>query len=888
MGAASGPIPAVGQGCRYRLIIMLGILFFASGAAALTYQVLWVRELGLLFGSTAEAAALTIAIFFAGIAAGGWFWGRRAGRMPRPLRAFGWLEIGVAAAALAHFLVADLYFSLYPLLYTLVGHAPLAETLLKASVAATLLLPAAFLMGGTLPLMGQHLIRTRDRLGRTGSALYAINTLGGVAGALAAGFILPLALGFRNAYLLAVGIDLAVGIIALLLARRQPAIAIATQSSPLPRRTPFPPLVWLIAVLSGMITLAVEVIWTRLFAQVLQNSAYTYALVLASFLAALALGAGLANLLNRQRLVTPGWILLGLLVTSAAIVGGTPWLFDYVTNGMSYLGQGTDFKGYVFAVAQATGLVILIPGIILGAVLPFLLRLLETSEAAPGEILGRLVAANTAGAIAGALVAGFVLLPVLGTANALLSLGFLYAALAWLLGFSLLRTGDATWGAGAGALPRQVSRSEWSIHLVLACAVVVMGVAYTRSGIELTPSPVRVNSSWGETLVALREGRAAHAAVIERDVGLSIRVNNYYTLGSTHAAIAERNQTLIPLLAHPNPESVFFLGMGTGITAGAALLLPVERVVVCEILGEVVELAREHFGPWINGLFEDPRVLVHAEDGRHCLTRTAERFDAIIADLFTPWKAGTGNLYTLEHYRLAAERLKPGGVYVQWIPLYQVSMQELAVIGATMAEVFPELTAWRGDLYPSQSIIALVGRNALEPLDPDVLVRNGRYLLDRSEGAQDLRSPEYYEALGLRFYAGNPGHSRFFEGARINTDDRPWIEYWAPRTHRAVLAGSARWVIGEERDRFYTALLDALPTDADPFLQKLNERQRLHVEAGLRFALYQGIRDRESHVSARAAWLDFLEVVTTSTRSPDSPAGQAGAGITGFGMSEGH
>lgn len=861
---------------------VLAALFFVSGAAALTYQVLWVRELGLLFGSTAEAAALTIAIFFAGIAGGGWFWGRRAGRMRRPLRAFGWLEIGVAGAALAHFFVADLYFALYPTFYALVGHAPVLETLLKASVAATLLLPAAFLMGGTLPLMGQHLIRTRDRLGRTGSALYAINTLGGVAGALAAGFVLPIALGFRDAYLLAVGMDLAVGLAALALARGQPA-RVPAEPRPVPRSVRLPSLVWPIAFLSGVITLAVEVIWTRLFAQVLQNSAYTYALVLSSFLAALALGAVLANLLNRQRLVLPGGVLFGLLAASAAIVSGTPWLFHHVTDGMSYLGRGQDFQGYVLAVAQATGLVILLPGIVLGAVLPFLLRLLETSEAAPGEILGRLVAANTAGAILGALAAGFVLLPVFGTWNALLGLGALYAGLALLQGMSLLQTRYAGRIAEHRHAHAMAGRLRLPVSLILVGAVAAAGFVYARSGVDLMPSPVRVDSSRGETLVALREGRAAHAAVIERDGGLSIRVNNYYTLGSTHAAIVERNQTLIPLLAHPDPRSVFFLGMGTGITAGAALLLPVERVVVCEILGEVVELARDHFQPWVNGLFDDPRVTIHAEDGRHCLARSPERFDAIVSDLFTPWKAGTGNLYTREHYRLAAERLNPGGMYVQWIPLYEVSIQELAIIGATMASVFPKLTLWRGDLYPSRSIVALVGRNTAEPLDPKVLVRNARRLLGEYEGADD-----YYEALGLRFYAGNPGHSRFFADARINTDDRPLIEYLAPRTHRAVVAGTAQWVVGAERDRFYSALFDALPPERDPHLRALDERQLRHVEAGLRYALYQGMRVRGTRVEARAAWLDFLEVATPPTRSPDSPAGQAGFGATGFGAGEGN
>ena len=198
----------------------LGALFMLSGAAALIYQVLWVRELGLLFGSTAQAAALTIAIFFAGIALGGWLFGRMAARLARPLRAFGWVEVGVAATALGHFLVADAYFALYPTLFALVGGVPVLEIGLKALVAATILLPSAILMGGTLPLMGQHVIRARDSLGRMGSALYALNTAGGAMGALAAGFVLPMWLGFSGAYLLAVGFDLFVGLSAVAIARR--------------------------------------------------------------------------------------------------------------------------------------------------------------------------------------------------------------------------------------------------------------------------------------------------------------------------------------------------------------------------------------------------------------------------------------------------------------------------------------------------------------------------------------------------------------------------------------------------------------------------------------------------------------------------------------------
>ncbi|NMG39593.1 hypothetical protein GRZ55_10100 [Chelativorans sp. ZYF759] len=836
---------------------LLAILFFISGAAALIYQVLWVRELGLLFGSTAEAAALTIAIFFAGIALGGWFWGARAGQTPRPLRTFGLLEIGVAITALGHFLVADIYFAIYPTLYAAMGASPVLETFLKALVAATILMPSAFLMGGTLPLMGQHVVRARDELGRQGSRLYAINTAGGATGALVAGFVLPMALGYSGAYLLAVGMDLLVGLSAVVLARR--VLPMATQQRQAASASRLPFLIWSVAFLSGVVTLAVEVIWTRLFAQVLQNSVYTYSLVLTTFLAALALGAGLANWLARQKVFHPGHVLSLLLFGSALVVAGTPWLFHAVTGGLGYLGHGQDFLGYVLAVLEAASIVMLLPGVVLGAVLPYLLRLMQGEGAAPGAVLGRLIAVNTAGAILGALLAGFALLPVFGSWQSLQLLAAVYLVL-----------GAATLGIMGNI---RLSVKAPGMLLAITAAIFVVTVPP-----EL--ETIRINPMRGENLVEMREGRAAHTAVIEREGNLAIRVNNYYTLGGSGAMIAERNQTLIPLLAHPDPREIFFLGMGTGITAGAALFLDPERVTVCEILPDVVELAEAHFGSYTNGLFEDERVTIHAEDGRHCLARSTARYDAIIADLFTPWKAGTGNLYTLEHYRIASSRLKEGGFYVQWVPLYQVSMAELEIIARTMNEVFPQLTLWRGDLYAERSILALVGSTDEAPLDISVLRENARAT------ATNPDMPDaYFEAMGLKLYAGN-ARSGLFGDAAINTDNRPIIEYQAPRTHRAVLTGSARWVTGLERDGFYRLLAEALAPSSDPYLAGLDEDRLGYVDAGRIYAAYRGQHHRGESEAAAESWQAFTTLTPAFARRPDSPAGQVGSGVTMFGLSE--
>lgn len=789
-----------------RLIILL--LFFASGAAALVYQVLWVRELSLLFGSTAEAAAVTLAVFFAGIAGGGAWFGRRAASWRHPLAGFGWLEIGVAVAALSHFVLLDAYHALYPALHAYGADHPILETLAKILITATLLLPASLLMGGTLPAMGQYLVRDPDRLGEVGSLLYFVNTAGAACGAFAAGFILPLLLGFSNAYLLAVGVDLLVGATAIMLARRWP---IAKPTAPPPPRPgepqDLPPLLIAAAAISGFATLAAEVIWTRMFAQVLQNSAYTYALVLVTFLLALAAGSALANRLCRLQNLQPEWVLAGLAVSGGLVLTAAPGLFHLVTDGLGYVGSGRGWGGYLLAVVTTAALTMFLPVMVLGTLLPWLLRTAQQSRLGAGETIGRLIAWNTGASIFGALAAGFLLLPMLGSAQSMALLGAAYFGLA---GMILLARRRPAWAAAA---------------VVVAVAVPVFHFGDLQR--------LRLDTERGEQLLAFVEGRQANVAVVERDGHRLIRVDNYYVLGGTGALDSERNQSLVPLLTHPEPRSLFYLGMGTGITAGAGLLFPVDRVVVCELLPEVVTLAREHFGDWTLDLFEDDRVQIHAEDGRNCLRRSTERFDLIIADLFTPWKAGTGNLYTREHYATASHRLQPGGAYVQWVPMYQVTRREFGIITRTMMEVFPQVVLWRGDLIPQRSIVALVGYNEPQPLDPDAAVTHGRRLAGNPDLPADLLS-----AVSLRFYGGNASASGLFDDLPVNTDDRPLIEYEAPRSQRRVQAGQDSFLTGHHAALLYEDLLRAVPPDRDPYLTALKAAQIGYVQAGRSYYHY--------------------------------------------------
>ncbi len=877
-------------------------LFFVSGFAALVYQVMWVRELGLLLGSTAQAAALAVAIFFAGLASGGWFWGRNAPQMTSSLRGFGWLEIGVAVTALGHFVLIDSYHALYPLLYDRFGDSLWLNTTAKGAIAATLLFPPSFLMGGTLPLMVQHLVRHPTALGNVGTRLYAVNTAGSATGALTAGFVLPLALGFRNAYLLAVGLDFAVGLTALLLSFRSSSLPIPAGADTLVRpydtppsrqsvgadppptstshrypdnlpgqthrsvpTSPHPPIPpsplsppgrlrqhlitpYPLAFASGFATLGIEILWTRLFSQVLQNSAYTYALVLSCFLLALAVGAAVANRLTRLSRPAPPMILAALLGLASLVTVVSAWGFYRLTNGLTYLGRGLGWWAYLGEVAGVAVLVVLLPAVVLGTVLPYLMRLLEADPRQPGEVIGRLVAADTLGAIAGSLLTGFVLLPSLGTWRSLMLLAALYPLM--LAALALRRASWPRLGLGALAVGTAIALTSLNLDAVQAVTFGVRG---------------------NERLVEMQEGSHATVTVVESGGGRAIRVNSHYTLGSSRNLHLEQNQTVVPMLTHPYPRSVFYLGMGTGITAGAALPFAPTRVVVCELLPEVVDLAEKHFDRWLYGLFDHPRVTVYAEDGRNCLSRSRETYDLIISDLFTPWEQGTGNLYTLEHYQMGRERLEDGGLYVQWVPLYQVSEREFAIIARTMAAVFPQVVVWRGDLGPSRSIVALVGQKQPAPLDPAVAVRQGRALLDQWPNATDLPD-EYFETLLLRLYAGNLTASGLFADAPLNTDNHPLIEYLAPQTHRQVEAGDRRFLVGHDREQLYAHLRQATPPEADPYLAQLTPAQLAYVQAGHSYSRFAQLNHARLVDAAEPFWLDFEALSPPGTRTALSPA----------------
>jgi spermidine synthase len=340
---------------------------------------------------------------------------------------------------------------------------------------------------------------------------------------------------------------------------------------------------------------------------------------------------------------------------------------------------------------------------------------------------------------------------------------------------------------------------------------------------------VRANARAGEVVLATWESAHGVVAVVERKGNRVIKLDNYYTLGGTISRRYEQTQADLPIMLHPAPKSVFFLGLGTGITAGAALEHPVASVTAVELSPDVITASRLYFEENLNGLFDDPRARVIAGDGRHELRVNGDEFDVIVADLFIPWQAGASALYSKEHLQTCRERLKPGGLFAQWLPLYQLTRDELFVIVRTMLEVFPQVTLWRGDFLADRSIVALIGQEEGAAMDVQALTRNFR----NRRGDDEVDAETVMGMMGL-FYAGNlTANAAMFTDAAINTDDLPVIEYQAPVAQRRARSGEAQWFTSFELLRWYERLFETLPPGKDPYLADLTGEQKDYVRAGL-------------------------------------------------------
>ena len=764
------------QRAALRLALAAAVL---SGAAALVYEVVWLRMLGLVVGHAVDALTAVLAAFMAGLALGAVLFGRVAGRIRNPLAACAWLEGGVAAYAVLLPLALSALPQLTLPLRAALGLGYDGFSLGQTALACALLLPPTVLMGGTLPLLSQAAGGRHAAPARVAGVLYALNTCGAVLGALAAGYWLLPAAGNRATAWIAAGANLAAAILLLAASRRSAGEVTASgERVPDAERSSAPDSpAWVFPAamaVSGAAAMVFEVAWTRALSLVIGSSTYAFTAVLVVVLVGIAAGSALYTWRWGARLSGPA----ALGVIEAGIGGLAAWAllgFERLPDFLLQVLRWSTAPGWVVILQLILSAGVLLPAMLLvGASLPCALSATVVGGSRVGRQVGRLYAANTAGAVAGVILGGLVLIPAWGVHAALKT-----AIVATLLLAALLLA------ASGRRLPRRLVPAAASVVAAAAVALApswdsrVMSSApavYAKSYLGAGEGKRLSEIVAGETVLFYRDGRSGTVAVTRVGPQTLLRINGKIDAGTVRDMPTQLMAAHLPLLLHPAPRTVFILGLGSGMTAAAAARHPVERVDVLEIEPAVVEASRFFAGEQ-DGALADPRVRVVIGDGRSFLQSAGPRYDVIISEPSNPWVQGMAGLFSAEFFALARERLRPGGIMLQWVQSYNLTPDDLRMVVATFRGAFPATSVWE----PTSGDFLLLGSAEPAPLD---LVR----LRVRWEALSRVRAD--FERLGIRGWAGMLGFfalreddaARLGAGAGINTDDRLPLEFSAPRS----------------------------------------------------------------------------------------------------------
>jgi spermidine synthase len=781
------------------------LCYSASGAAALLYEVTWTRVFTLELGHTVAASSAVLAAVMGGLAAGAWL----AGRFPPPphrrLHAYAALEILIALLALAIPFALHAFRPLLQWAYS-DGDAPARFNVVRIALSLTMLgLPAAA-MGATFPIVAAWLADAAERMRRGGngqtaadaSILYAMNTAGAAIGAISAGYWLIPAVGLRATSWIGAVLNIAAAAGALWIARGQ--IPVITQPANMTadqprakagRRRPAsrpPPVVashrahaLTAAALSGFAGLVYEVIWARLLALVIGPTTYAFATMAAVFISGIAIGSAAGARLAR-RVSQPGlWLAATLVATAATAMLGTWIAASRVPLLVAHrVANGSGF-GSVLTLEIISVVILILPtSIAMGCTFALALATAAPASASIGSETARIYAVNSLGAVTGALMAGFVLIPNLGLEGTIVATGRLLLIAATLLAATLL-------------IERAADTRRWRIPIAIAVAGCVVLIVAARvpgwdrdlltSGAYKYPRYIKADDL--DTILRAgrleyyKEGAAGTVSVRRLGGSRALAIDGKVDASDAADMLTQRLLGVLPVLLHPQPKDILVIGLGSGVTLGSALASSeVQHADVVEISPEVVE-ASEFFSGVAQNAVHAPGVRLLIGDGRSHLLHSSRRYDVIISEPSNPWMAGVGALFTREFFAAGRARLTPGGIICQWAHTYEISAADLKSIVGTFASVFPQGTMWLvggGDLL-------MIGTtdDDIESRLSGVITRSGTEAVAAAL-ADVAIAPGTAPFVVLSQFAGGPAAlASYGSGAPIQTDDRMTLEFSAVR-----------------------------------------------------------------------------------------------------------
>jgi spermidine synthase len=752
-------------GASRRFLPLLLLLFAGSGCSALVYEIVWYQLLQLVIGSTAVSLGVLLATFMGGLCLGSLALPRiRSLGGRHPLRVYALVEMGIGICGILVLLAMPLVDRVY---VAAVGHG-LPAMLLRAVVAAACLLPPTVLMGASLPAASRWLKTTPEGVSWMG-LLYGGNTAGAVFGCLLAGFYLLRVHDMATATLVAAALNGAVALISFGMASRTPHQADAEEpaATPMAEAAPRSGAVYVTIALSGACALGAEVVWTRLLGLLLGATVYTFSIILAVFLAGLGIGSGVAAALVRG-VARPR---LALGCCQLLLSGAVAWTAYMLANSLPYWPINpllSTSPWFTFQIDLARSTWAILPAALLwGASFPLALAAVASRGCDAGRLVGGIYAANTAGAIVGALAFSMFLIPAVGTQGCervLIVLSVLSAL------FALappLR-------AKAGALLLAAA--------VVAAVLLAIGVSGVPSMLIAYGRRITTSANRSQILYA-GEGMNASIAISRWDDGAV----QFHVSGKVEASTEPYDMRLqrmlghMPALLHPKPRSVLVVGFGAGVTAGSFVLHPeVKRIVICEMERMIPPVATRFFGRENNNVLNDPRVEMVYDDARHYVLTTREKFDVITSDPIHPWVKGSATLYSKEYFELVKQHLNPGGIVTQWVPLYETDLSTVKSELATFFDVFPNGTIWGNDTSGGGYDTVLLGQAEPTKIDVDQL-QEKLERPDQARVAASMREVGFGSAIALlSTYAGQASDLRsWLAGAEINRDGNLRLQYLA-------------------------------------------------------------------------------------------------------------
>ena len=765
------------------------LYFFISGITALVYEIIWTRQLTLVFGHTVYSVSIVLAAFMAGLGVGSYIWGHWIDRVTEkekmpPLLVYGRIEILIFASCAMLSLIFSEFHVFYAWMHRWLPESPMLFNAVKALLAFLLMFIPATFMGATLPIISKYYVTDNTRLGKQIGYLYSINTLGAAVGCLLTGFIFISKFGVLQTALLASCANLIIGIGCIRIFQEEhpgekvpwrlpqikwPSVTLSSEQK-----------LWLgVSFVCGFTALAYEVLWTRLLVFSIASTVYSFSLMLAVFLLGICIGSWLVvPLIARVSSLRTLLIALqaGIGVFALFTLFSMESLLSAPWNSYNLMNPGRTFLHYF----KDSAALMLLPTLLFGMNFPILIKLAAGRHEQVGSGTGQIYSANTLGAILGSLVTGFVFLPWLGTEKSLMAVATLNLLMVPLL-----------FGTGQYSIPAlRKGIAGVTVAGVLALNLLLPGDLLDR--FFMRDSVGQRNSG---DLLYFEEGLTDTVAVFKDEYGVldpdaKRLITNGISMSASNVTASRYMKLLahIPILLSDNPENVMVVCFGTGQTTGTAGIHPrVGQVDSVELSPSVLNAASS-FKIENHDVVNNPKVNFVVQDGRNFLLTTQKQYDVITGEPPPPRTAFTVNLYTKDFYEAARDRLKPGGIMAQWIPLHSQSAEEVDMHFQTFLSVFPHAIAWMS----VANEILIIGSGQPITLDFKKLKERMQEPVV-AQALQDIYIPDVYSLLSNIWFLEDE-MQKLATGRPLITDNRPRIEFYLDYGKVVGTAGLERLV----------------------------------------------------------------------------------------------